>query len=77
MARPKGTTKYKTKQQREAAKKASKSPQIRSRYFRLVIPDLTQYAGHWDQLTKLKGDTLNLLLEKQTYLQYYKLAVET
>ena len=77
--RPKGTTKYKTEQQRKAAKKATMAPLIRSRYFRLVISDLTQYKGHLDQLTKLKGDTLKLLLEKQTPsgLQYYKLAVET
>ena len=75
--RPKGTVKYKTEQARKAAKKASKAPIIRSRYFRLVIPDLQPYKDQPASLNKLKGDTLNLLLQKQTYLQYYKLAVET
>lgn len=76
MTRPKGTTKYKTDQQRKAANKLTKSPQIRSRYFRLVIPHLSQIPNTPAALTQLKYDTLQLLLKKQTDLQYYSIAAE-
>lgn len=69
--------KYKTEQQRKAAKRRSIAPQVRGRYFRLVIPNLQDYCDQPDRLLKLKGDTLNLLLMKQTNLLYYKIAVET
>ena len=75
--RPKGTVKYHTDQQRKAAASATRAPQLRARYFRLVIPNLTDYTNQPEQLNKLKGDTLNLLRQKQTYLQYYKLAIQT
>ena len=76
MDRPK---KYHSDQQRKAAKKASIAPQIKGKYFRLVIPNLLQFKDKPDELLKLKGDTLNLLLSKQKEkgLQYYKIAVQT
>ena len=74
MARP---TKYNTNQEREEAKKKFNSTLMRSRYFRLVIPNLEQFKNQPAQLTKLKGDTLNLLLKKQQHLQHYKIAIET
>lgn len=54
------------------------APFIKGRYFRLVIPNLTDYANDSQALKILKGDTLKLLLEKQTSygLQSYKIAVE-
>lgn len=69
--------KYHTEQQRKAAKRAHTPIQIKSRYFRLVIPNLEQFKDQPAQLNKLKGDTLNLLLQRQTHLQHYKIAVET
>jgi hypothetical protein len=75
--RPRGTTKYKTQQQRRAAARASIAPQVAGRYFRLVIPDLRQYLDP-EALLALKGDTLNLLLQRQGQaLQYYKVATQT
>ena len=69
--------KYVTEQQRKAAKKASSTYVRRSKYWRLVIPNLVQYLNQPSQLLRLKGDTLNLLLKRQTDLQYYKIAVQT
>ena len=83
MGRPKGTTKYKTEAERKKAIKASVdktkkvNPIIKSWYFRLVISNLEQFKGLPAQLNKLKGDTLNLLLQRQVQLQHYKIAVET
>lgn len=79
MARPKGTVKYKTQQQRKAAKKASTAPKLNGMYFRLVIPNLQEFKNSPEALVKLKGDTLNAILYKQnpSDLQYYKIAVET
>lgn len=55
------------------------SPKVRSRYFRLVIPNLQQYLHQSQALLKLKGDTLNLLLAKQNPvgLEFYSIAVQT
>ena len=53
-----------------------RAPQLSGRYFRLVIPDLRQYTDPQD-LLRLKGDTLRLLLDRQADLQYYKVATET
>ena len=72
MSRPKGTTKYNTNQERKAARIS-----LKSRCFRLVIPNLEAYKDQPDQLNKLKGDTLLLLLKKQQHLQHYKIAVQT
>ena len=73
--------KYQTQQQRTAARKQSKkrtqSPSLRARYFRLVIPNLTQYKDQPQALIKLKGDTLQLLLQRQQQLQFYKIAIQT
>ena len=84
MTRPK---KYHTQQQRKAAikqslKKSAKktiAPQIRGKFFRLVIPNLQQFKDQSKALLKLKGDTLMLLLQKQNFygLQFYKIAVQT
>ena len=74
--RPKGSTKYKTDQQRKAARKRSIAPQIKGKYFRLVIPDLTDFTNDPEALLALKGDTLNLLLQRQSDLQYHKIAVQ-
>ena len=75
--RPRGTTKYKSDQQRRSAKRASIAPRLTGRYFRLVVPDLRQYTSP-QALLRLKGDTLNLLLDRQGQaLQYYKVAVQT
>ena len=75
--RPRGTTKYKTQQQRRAANRATKAPVVKSRYFRLVIPDLRDHLDP-GALLALKGDTLNLLLDRQGQaLQYYKVATQT
>lgn len=73
MARPR---KYKTQQQRKAANKVSRTPQLKSRYFRLVIPNLIDFTSSQD-LLQLKGDTLNLLQTRQFDLQHYKIAVQT
>lgn len=70
--RPKGSVKYNTDWERKAAQMY-----LRSRYFRLVIPNLQDYKDKPSHLNKLKGDTLNLLLAKQTHLQHYKIAVQT
>lgn len=74
VGRPKGSTKYKTVQQRKAAL----VPVIKSKYFRLVIPNLKDYIDS-NLLKTLKGDTLNLILQKQNPygLQYYKIASQT
>lgn len=75
--------KYCTELQRNLAiklsKKCTRAPSIKSRYFRLVIPNLQQFEPQSPSLTKLKGDTLQLLLQKQNPvgLQYYKVAAET
>lgn len=78
VGRPK---KHKTEQQRKAAQKVSAkktiTPQVRARYFRLVIPNLQDYRDKPDALLKLKGDTFSLLLKNQINLQYYKIAVQT
>lgn len=73
--RPKGSVKYHSDEQRKRAR----TPLIKSRYFRLVIPNLQQYRDRHQQLLKLKGDTLSLILAKQNPvgLQYYKIAVQT
>ena len=65
--RPKGTI------------RGGKVAQIKSRYFRLVIPNLQQYRDQPPRLNQLKGDTLKLILAKQNPvgLQFYKIAVET
>ena len=68
--------KYYSQQQRKAANRASKAPKISGAHFRLVIPDLTEFTDP-AALLKLKGDTLNLLLQKQSQLQYYKVAAQT
>ena len=83
MARPKGTVKYYTQQQRKAARtvscKKTIAPTLRAKYFRLVIPNLQQFTPNSSALNKLKGDTLMLLLQKQKAygLQFYKLAAQT
>ena len=75
--------KYKTQQQRKAARlattRATSAHQIRSRYFRLVIPDLKQHIVHFRLITALKENILQRLLQQQKHigLQYYKIAVET
>ena len=75
--------KYKTDQQRKLARKASKkrteAPSVKSRYFRLVIPNLIQYSlsQNVSQLDRLKGDVLLLLQEKQSFLEYYSIAIQT
>ena len=74
MTRPKT---YPTEQRKAARKAGGKTLQIKSRYFRLVIPNLIDYTHKLAQLNKLKGDTLNLLLHKQKDLQYYKIAIQT
>ena len=74
MARPK---KYHSQQERKAASKRSIAPQIKGKYFRLVIPDLTDFTNDPGALLALKGDTLNLLLERQSDLQYHKIATQT
>ena len=75
--RPRGTTKYKSDQQRRSAEKRSRALRIKSRYFRLVVPDLRQYTSP-QALLALKGDTLNLLLQRQGQaLEYYKVATQT
>lgn len=81
--RPKGSVKYKTEEQRKQARKCSAkrtvAPQIKSKYFRLVIPNLEEFVNNPEGLLKLKGDTLNLILNKQipVGLQYYSIAVQT
>lgn len=56
---------------------SGRAPQVRSRYFRLVIPDLRDHLDPAD-LLRLKGDTLRLLLDRQGQsLQYYKVAAQT
>lgn len=68
--------KYYTNQQRLIAQRAQRAPQVRSRYFRLVIPDLRQYTDP-QALLSLKGDTLRLILDRQGQrLQYYKIAAQ-
>ena len=84
MARPK---KYVTQQQRKNAIKQSlkkskaktQSPIIKGKFFRLVIPNLQQFKDQSQDLIKLKGDTLMLILQKQkSYgLQFYKIAIQT
>ena len=53
------------------------APRISGRYFRLVIPNLTDFTNLQDLLC-LKGDTLNLILTKQSPvgLQYYSIATQ-
>ena len=59
-------------------RRKGRAPQIRGRYLRLVIPNLQQYRNQPQKLSRLKGDTLDLLLNKQSPvgLQFYKVAVE-
>ena len=68
MARPK---KYSIDQQPRRA------PQLKAKCFRLVIPNLQDYKDQPAQLTKLKGDTLLKLKQKEVYLQHYKIAIQT
>ena len=74
MGRP---LKYRTEEERKAALKANRKSQLHAKHFRLVISNLQDYKDKPNQLIKLKDDTLNYLLQKQTYLQYYKIAVQT
>ena len=75
--------KYKDDQQRKIAHKASKkkteAPSIKSRYFRLVIPNLIQYSLPQQsyQFDRIKGDILVLIQAKQPFLQYYSIAIQT
>ena len=69
--------KYHSQQQRKAAAKASKAPVLKGANFRLVIPDLKDFTNDPEALLALKGDTLNLLLQRQSDLQYYKIATQT
>lgn len=73
MARPR---KYHTDQQRKAAIRRHTTPVLRSKFFRLVIPDLKSFTNSED-LKKLKGDTLYLLKQHQKDLEFYKIAAET
>ena len=71
--------KYATEQQRLVAIKESNKKtcarRFKSRYFRLVIPNLIQYSSFQD-LYRLKGDVLVALRQRQIYLQYYSIAVQ-
>ena len=61
---------------RPRKQKSQRAPQVKSRYFRLVIPDLRDHLDP-QALLRLKGDTLALLLERQNDLEFYKVAAET
>lgn len=65
MGRPK---KYKTEDQQKKAQKSSRALLIKGKYFRLVIPHLSDYNSQTIQT--LKGDTLQLLLQHQNTLSY-------
>ena len=64
---------------KKASEKTGRAPQKSSRYFRLVIPNLTDYTNSSEsQLQLLKQQTLQFLQQNQKHrhLQYYSIAVQ-
>ena len=67
------------KMKKKASEKTGRALQIRSKNYRLVIPDLKQYQDSTPaQLLQLKGDALQFLLQSQKNraLRYYCIALQ-
>jgi len=58
--------------------KKSSAKQVKSKFWRIVIPHLTQYHNHPETYSDLKSNILERLLSKETKrgLQYYRIALQ-